>query len=640
MKNSEEFKRRNGYSHMVLDYYVERVKERREERNRRLGEIKNRKQAEHYREYVRGAIRKAFSPLPDRTPLNPLVTGVMERPGYRMEKVIFESRPNCFVTGNLYIPEKIDKPCPGVLGTCGHSGNGKAELRYQEFCQRLVKAGFVVFIYDPINQGERDQYFLFDKELAVQKGCCWAHNMMGKQMQLIGEWFGIWRLWDGIRALDYLLSRSEVDKSRVGLTGNSGGGTMTTWLRSMDDRFTMSAPSCFVTTFLANLENELPADAEQCPPRVIKEGLEHADFLIAAAPKPVILLGQQYDFFDRRGLREAYKDIKRFYGFFSAERNVELFIGDKIHGYYPENQENMVRFFCKHAGIEQSKSRFVFKGEKDQNLWATKKGNVVAEGSVPVYEMISEKAANLARMRRKRRLSDIELKQRLKKILNIPAVLKVPHYRVLSCEKSGDILINRYAVETERNIRAIVRKKLEGKEHIPTLDVEKRVSVYLPDASAEEEMSSDGFAAELMKKYPLYAIDVRGTGESRPDEKGSFFNSYGMDYMMHSYGLMLGENYLGRRVFDVLQVLKLLKSEGAEEIYLYGRRQGAILALFTAVLDDGIKKVFLKELPESFLSLTQMPVVDLPAASFPFGILKEFDIPDCLKALGKRYSLK
>jgi len=109
MKNSEEFKRRNGYSHMVLDYYVERVKERREERNRRLGEIKNRKQAEHYREYVRGAIRKAFSPLPDRTPLNPLVTGVMERPGYRMEKVIFESRPNCFVTGNLYIPEKIDK---------------------------------------------------------------------------------------------------------------------------------------------------------------------------------------------------------------------------------------------------------------------------------------------------------------------------------------------------------------------------------------------------------------------------------------------------------------------------------------------------------------------------------------------------
>jgi len=196
------------------------------------------------------------------------------------------------------------------------------------------------------------------------------------------------------------------------------------------------------------------------------------------------------------------------------------------------------------------------------------------------------------------------------------------------------MVIARYAVETEHNVRAVIRKRLKVKELARTLDVERTVHVYLPDVSAEEEMSSDGFAAELMKKYPLYAVDVRGTGESRPDEKGSFFDPYGMDYMMHSYGLMLGESYLGRRVFDVLQVLKLLKSEGAEEAYLYGRRQGAVLSIFAAVLDDGVKHVFFRELPESFISLTQMPVVDLPAVSFPFGILKEFDIPDCLKILG------
>ena len=122
---------------------------------------------------------------------------------------------------------------------------------------------------------------------------------------------------------------------------------MTTWLWAMEPRFTMAAPSCFVTSFLANLENEIPADCEQYPPGVLGAGLEMADFIIAHAPKPVILLGQNYCFFDRRGLREAYAEVSRFYAVLRApSESTRLFIGPEPHGFSVHNQEAMVEFFA------------------------------------------------------------------------------------------------------------------------------------------------------------------------------------------------------------------------------------------------------------------------------------------------------
>ncbi len=135
------------------------------------------------------------------------------------------------------------------------------------------------------------------------------HLHAGNQQFLVGEFFGMWRAWDGIRALDYLLTRPEVDKQRIGVTGNSGGGTMTTWLCGVEPRWTMAAPSCFVTTFRRNMENELPQDTEQCPPRALALDLDHADFLAAMAPKPIIILAKERDYFDVRGSEETYRAV-------------------------------------------------------------------------------------------------------------------------------------------------------------------------------------------------------------------------------------------------------------------------------------------------------------------------------------------
>lgn len=183
---------RTGYQHMVLDYYVERFRVLRDKRRKRLQGISTQEQAVAYQKRVRRALRNCLGPQPSRSALNARVTGTVERTRHTIEKVLFESRPGFFVTGHLYLPQGLKKPSPAVLGCCGHSDYGKLEPLYQAFCQRLVRAGFVVFIYDPFGQGERDQYwFLSDRTPILYS--MYAHNMMGKQLDLVGEWFGEWR---------------------------------------------------------------------------------------------------------------------------------------------------------------------------------------------------------------------------------------------------------------------------------------------------------------------------------------------------------------------------------------------------------------------------------------------------------------
>ncbi|MCX8081931.1 MAG: acetylxylan esterase [bacterium] len=638
MEHNKQIK--NTYGHMVTDYYVAVLREIYKERAKKLKSIKTRKDAEKYQEYVRSAIKKAF-PLPEtKTPLTPRITGVLEKPGYKIEKIIFESRKKFFVTGNLYIPNNLKREAPAVLVSCGHETKGKAYPLYQQVCIRLVKSGFVVFIYDPISQGERDQYYdTFDEQHPLRTNCCYAHNMLGKQLELVGDFFGAWRVWDGIRALDYLLSRSEVDHKKIGLTGCSGGGTLTTWLWALDDRFTFAAPSCFITTFLANMENELPSDNEQCPPGIIAAGLEQSDFFIAKAPKPVILLGQKYDFFDIRGFREAYSDIRRFYRIYRAEDNIRVFIGENLHGYSPDHQKEMVKFFCRYTGTKPYTEDVSYTVEQIENLWATRKGQVISEGSKPAYEIIAEISKEITRKKRDRSFQQIS--STVKKILNISISKAVPYYRILRpfYSEKGDYVISRYAIETEKNISVILYKKARDTSKAFVLEPEKNISLYIPHISALQDIEEDPLALSLFSEGDIYSIDVRGIGVSMPDTPDDFLHPYGYNYLLKSYALMLGKPYLGQRIYDILSAFNLLKSKGVKEISLYGRGQGSIIALFIAILCKDIKKVVIKNYPPSFYEWTQVPSFLWPDANVPPSILKYIDIPELIKTLEGKIEL-
>ena len=233
----------NRFPRMVHNYYLDKIRAIEKRAVAEKMALSTKAEAEEFVKKTQGKIAKAFAPMPQKkTPLNAKVVGTLDRDGYTIEKVIFESRPKFLVTAHLYLP-KVEKgtKVPGVVGTCGHSRNGKNAEAYQGFAQGLARLGTACLIYDPIGQGERSQY-LDDHNELIYKGTTHEHNMAGNQMELVGEFLGSWRAWDGIRALDYLLTRPEIDTKHVGVTGNSGGGTLTTWLLGVEQRWTMGAP--------------------------------------------------------------------------------------------------------------------------------------------------------------------------------------------------------------------------------------------------------------------------------------------------------------------------------------------------------------------------------------------------------------
>ena len=211
----------NRFPRMMQEWLVDQVRAAETRGSALRDAVKTRADAEAYVESARARIREAFGPLPEKTPLKAMVTRVVEREGYRIECVIFESRPSYMVTGNLYVPTVRKQPMPGVVGVCGHSINGKAVEPYQAFAQALARLGYVCFIIDPVGQGERFQ-FLSDNLKSRLEGGVAEHIQMGNQQTLIGEFLGTWFAWDGIRALDYLLTRPEVDPQHVGVTGQFG----------------------------------------------------------------------------------------------------------------------------------------------------------------------------------------------------------------------------------------------------------------------------------------------------------------------------------------------------------------------------------------------------------------------------------
>ena len=203
----------NRFPRMVQEFFVARENEIHQQRLRRWQPWRPGPTPRITSRRSRTAIREAFGPLPERRRSTPRVTKVVERDAYKIENVIFESRPGFLVTANLYIPKGRTFPLPGVVGSCGHSDNGKAIEAYQSFCQGLARLGYVVLIFDPIGQGERLQYVDAQPGSPERGTGTREHIYAGNQQFLVGEFFGTWRAWDGIRALDYLLTRKEVDSA-------------------------------------------------------------------------------------------------------------------------------------------------------------------------------------------------------------------------------------------------------------------------------------------------------------------------------------------------------------------------------------------------------------------------------------------
>lgn len=634
----------NRFPRMVQEYLVEQVRRVDADVDRRYARLASPEDAQAYVQNVREKIAACFGPWPEKTPLNPRVTSVVERDRYRIENVIFESRPGFLVTGDLYVPKGREFPLPGVIAPCGHSNNGKAAEPYQGYAQGLARLGYVVLIYDPIGQGERLQYP--DEQLKSRIGVgVREHLYAGNQQFLIGEFFGSWRAWDGIRALDYLLTRKEVDPNHLGITGNSGGGTMTTWLCGIERRWTMAAPSCFVTTFLRNAENELPADVEQCPPGALARGLDHCDFIAAMAPQPVVLLAKEMDFFDVRGSETAYGRLRRLYSLLGKPENVGLFVGPGYHGYSQESREAMYRCFNRATGVSDARTEPALTIEKDETLWCAPKGQVCELGSKPIYSFTAEKAKALARQRPKE-FTLSQLRAEIRRLLHISDTSEAPapSYRILRTWRSRGYpkpQWTTYAVETEPGIQAVVYRL--GDERLlsrPQPNSSKAI-LYVAHQSSDAELRDEPLIAELIRAEPdaaFYTVDVRGIGESKPDtcDENSYLSPYGSDYFYAIHSIMLDRPYVGQRTHDVLRVLDWLGDIGYDEVHLVGKGWGALPATFAAVLSDEVTQVTLKNALTSYQEIAESKEYAWPLSTLVPNVLSAFDLPDCYRALADK----
>ncbi|MCL1919555.1 MAG: hypothetical protein FWG50_00530 [Kiritimatiellaeota bacterium] len=250
------------------------------------------RQAEIHKRWV-----DSFGGFPERTPLNTVFGGTVQRDGYTVTKVRYESQPGHTVTALLYRPDspKCRPPHPCILIPCGHSLEGKAALAYQRAGVVAAQAGFIALCYDPISQGERI-------ELSNDVWGTTAHDVIGARAILLGWNTARFRIWDGIRSIDFLEALPDADIMRLGVMGNSGGGTLASYLMCADARIKAAAPSCFITNLRDHCALTGPHDAEQNFFGQLDYGLNHTAFLLLRAPElPVCVNAVHDDFFPFAG---------------------------------------------------------------------------------------------------------------------------------------------------------------------------------------------------------------------------------------------------------------------------------------------------------------------------------------------------
>ncbi|MCH8121304.1 MAG: acetylxylan esterase, partial [Planctomycetes bacterium] len=398
-------------------------------------EYEQRKTPEQIAEYqkrLRSKFLEAIGPLPRRTPLKPRITGVVHRDGYKVEKVIFESQPKHYVSAVLFLPdsEEHKPPYPGVLVPCGHSRNAKGYESYQTMGALLALNGMAALVFDPIDQGERIQLLSQSPELWGTK----AHTMLGVGSILLGRNTAWFEIWDGMRGIDYLQSRPEVDPTRIGCTGNSGGGTQTSYLMSLDDRIIAAAPSCYITNFYERILELGAQDAEQNIYGQLAFGMDHADYLMMRAPTPIIICAATKDFFDIRGTWDSFRYAKRLYSRMGFAERIDLLENDAPHNYNRLQRQSVARWMARWLlKKDEPITEPTIKLLSEEEIKCTPKGQVMAlEGARSTYDLNRDFEKELVKRRKKRwkTTSRTELLNQVRKLAGIRRLTELPKPKV------------------------------------------------------------------------------------------------------------------------------------------------------------------------------------------------------------------
>lgn len=596
--------------------------------------IRTPQQWEQRREQLMADFQRAIGSFPNRTPLNTRAVGTLERERYSIHKIIFESRPRFYVTAVVYVPKQHAAPYPGILFPLGHSRNGKAYDSYQRTPAGFAEKGYLVLAYDPLGQGERWQYWDATTRESALGSSTQEHSNVGAQCLLLGISLAQYMIWDSIRALDYLLSRDDVDPVRIGCTGVSGGGTNTAYYVPFDDRVTASMPTCYIAGFPALLDSVGPQDAEQNLFGQLAVGLDHQDYLALVAPRPLCVGAATGDYFPLEGARDTVRGAKRTYAALGVPSDLSIAVAEQNHGYHlPMRQAAYAWFNRLFDKVEEGNDETEITLEPDEELWCTETGNVHELGSETVFTLNRKalKALDPA-------LPDVTSESQA---TTYQQVVRERVRRVLSAYSlSGDLHITRVPMESSESVRRerIVYESEPGifvpcTLRTPLGAQEDTLLLWIDEAGKNSEDCSVLLDALAVRGVVSLALDPRGMGETgfpitdKPQTSNNAHFSHKMAYM----GLLQGRPLLGMRVQDVvrgLDALASLPATTAKRVVIGGSGGGALIALFSAALDQRATSVVAHECLASYRWLAENEFYDYDASWFLFGVLREFDICD------------
>ena len=574
--------------------------------------------AERRKQYVREKILEIIGGLPDYAgPLNAKVTGRIEKPNYVIEKVIFESLPQFYVTANLYLPKQPGRH-PGVLIALGHWDEGKAAE--QQLAANLAMKGFVALAWDPIGQGERVQ--AYDSRTRKSLGA-WSveqHFQAGGQSLLAGESFARYRIWDAKRALDYLVSRPEVDAERIGCTGCSGGGTVTTYISALDGRIKAAAPACYLTSYRMLFASRI-GDSEMSLPYFLSSGLELTDFVELFAPKPWLIVSTIGDYFPLEGARQIYEEAQSWYRLYGAEDRLGWAVGPGEHGTPRPVREDIYRWMI----------RWLNNGEGDgreqpvetlpaHELSATPSGQVSVDlGSREVYQVIRQRFED-RREKGGRDVTDLlaEVAELTKPLQQTPL-----HARLTNETQGLDWTTEEIVLETEPGIG------LAGSLLIPRAAGRKPALLVVDNNGAPTAL-----ATEAARKGTVVLV-LAPRGLPRKDDGRPFAG----DWIMNTRAWLIGRNLSGMRAFDIRRGVELLASRpevDAASIRAAARAETGVWLLLAAAGDQRIQRIWIDKTPHSLKAALDTPLNrNLHAAIIP-GFCLKWDLADLARAMGKR----
>ncbi|MSU65789.1 MAG: xylan esterase [Opitutus sp.] len=575
--------------------------------------------------------------FPEKTPLNPKITGTVKKSGYRVENVIYESLPRFYVTASLFIPDNVRPPAPAILFCSGHSHGVYRLPSYQMPLLNLVKKGFIVLAIDPIGQGERLQYLDPGKGESVIGSSTKEHSYPSPQAFLIGKSVARYYAWDGIRGIDYLVSRSEVDPQRVGVHGLSGGGTQTAYISALDERVAASAPAGYITSYRRLMESVGVQDGEQNFLHGIVRGIDHPDFLEIRAPRPTLIMATTRDFFSIQGARESYTEAKRIYALTGHPENLAITEDDFGHGYTRKNREAMYAFFQKHLQLPGSPAEEEVDFPTAGELQKTSTGQLATSlGGETVFSLNRKDAEKVVG---RLQTSRTDLAGHLPAVLS--SAKRLAGYREPG---AGNEPIFTGRIQREGYVIEKYFVKGEGDYVIPYLlfipeGPSRKSLIYLHPAGKAAESAAGGELEWLVRNgFTVLAPDLLGTGEMGPGSFRGDAEIEGISYNMVYTATLIGRSIVGIRAGDVVRLTRLLRQRGGSgEVYGVARREMTPVLLHAAAFDPGLTRLALLEPLSSYQSMVTNRFYNTAFVySIVPGALGAYDLPDLAASLAPR----